>query len=469
MKIKFMMFVAGLLLAASMMTSCLDTDDTEYTYSSNASITAFSIDDIETEYTTQIDGVDTTLTATVTGDDYTFVIDQVQHLIYNVDSLPCGTDITKVVAEITFDSSYLLITDQEASESKDTLWTSGDSLDFTKPIIMKVYAYDGSYGEPYTVKLNVHQVVPDSLVWRDLSAGNNFQGNTAQKGQKAVCFKQRIYVLEEGDTQVKITSTATSDGRSWTALTELPIAEKADYQSAMVWGDALYLLAGNQLYRSEDAETWTAVDGASGLTTLVANLDTDRHHRLVAVDTDGYLTESTDGSTWTPTETLPDGFPVSGLSYVGYDLASNPAIGRMVVLGENQADADTMHVVWSKLTTESTWGNLLLTVNDASCLPRLKQVAMISYDHKLYAFGGASQNGSTEVGAFGSFYVSEDGAVSWTAVTASLFFPEEFPDLYDEAGGTFAYVVDENDYLWILWGGQTGVWRSRVNRLGFDK
>jgi hypothetical protein len=211
------------------------------------------------------------------------------------------------------------------------------------------------------------------------------------------------------------------------------------------------------------------VDGASGLTTLVANLDTDRHHRLVAVDTDGYLTESTDGSTWTPTETLPDGFPVSGLSYVGYDLASNPAIGRMVVLGQNQADADTMHVAWSKLTTESTWGNLLLTVNDASCLPRLKQVAMISYDHKLYAFGGASQNGSTEVGAFGSFYVSEDGAVSWTAVTASLFFPEEFPDLYDEAGGTFAYVVDENDYLWILWGGQTGVWRSRVNRLGFDK
>jgi hypothetical protein len=452
-----------------MMTSCLDTDDTEYTYSSNASITAFSIDDIETEYTTQIDGVDTTLTATVTGDDYTFVIDQTKHLIYNVDSLPCGTDVTKVVAEITADTSYILITDQEATEATDTLWTSGDSLDFTKPIIMKVYAYDGTYGEPYTVKLNVHQVVPDSLVWRDLSAGNNFQGNTALKGQKAVCFKQRIYVLEDGDTQVKITSTATSDGRNWTALKELPLAEKADYQSAMVWGDALYLLAGNQLYRSEDAETWTAVDGASGLTTLVANLDLPNHQRLVAVDTAGYLTESTDGSTWTQTEPLPSGFPVKGLSYVGYALASNPAIARMAVLGDNQAEADTMHVAWAKLTTEATWGNMVPAVSAAAFLPRLKDVAMISYDNKLYAFGGANQAGSQDIEAFSTFYVSLDGAVSWEAVTASLFFPDEFPTLYEEANGTFAYVVDENDYLWILWGGQTGVWRGRVNRLGFDK
>jgi hypothetical protein len=65
--------------------------------------------------------------------------------------------------------------------------------------------------------------------------------------------------------------------------------------------------------------------------------------------------------------------------------------------------------------------------------------------------------------------VSLDGAASWEAVTASLFFPDEFPTYYSQAGGRFAYVVDENQYLWILWGGQTGVWRGRVNRLGFDK
>jgi hypothetical protein len=51
--------------------------------------------------------------------------------------------------------------------------------------------------------------------------------------------------------------------------------------------------------------------------------------------------------------------------------------------------------------------------------------------------------------------------------TRYLFFPEEFPDLYTQAGGKFAYVVDENDYLWIFWGGEVGVWRGRVNRLGF--
>jgi hypothetical protein len=450
-----------------MMTSCLDTDETEYTYSSNASITAFSIDDIETEYTTQIDGVDTTLTATVTGDDYTFVIDQTQHLIYNVDSLPCGTDVTKVVAEITADTSYILITDQEAEESKDTLWTSGDSLDFTKPIIMKVYAYDGTYGEPYTVKLNVHQVEPDSLVWRDFSENNHFQGS--RRGQKAVCFKQRIYVFEDGDAQISVTSTATSDGRTWTPLTELPLAEKADYQSPMVWGDALYVMAGTQLYRSDDGDTWTAVQGADRLTTLVANLDTDYHHTLVAVDTDGYLTESADGATWTQTEALPDGFPVSGLSYVGYSLQSNPSIARMVVLGDNglTSEADTLYQAWAKLTNDATWGNMVPAVSSTAFLPRLKDVGMVVYNHKLMAFGGANQRGSQSIDAFSTFYVSEDGGVSWSVPTRYLFFPEEFTDLYAQAGGKFAYVVDENDYLWIFWGGEVGVWRGRVNRLGF--
>jgi hypothetical protein len=458
------------MMAASLMTSCLGDDDTEYTYSSNASITAFSIDDIETEYTTQIDGVDTTLTATVTGDDYTFVIDQTQRLIYNVDSLPVGTDVTKVVAEITADTSYILITDQEAEEAKDTLWTSGDSLDFTKPIIMKVYAYDGTYGEPYTVKLNVHQVEPDSLVWTDFSAGNAFVG-ARSRGQKAVCFKQRIYVIEDADNQAQLTSTATSDGRSWTPLTELPIADKADYQSLMVWNDALYVIAGTQLYRSEDADTWTAVDGASNLTALVANLDTDRHQLLVAIDTDGCLTESADGQSWTQTETLPDGFPTTGLSYAGYDLQSNPALGRIVVLGDNlrTSDADTLHVAWAKLTVDNSWGNMLPSAITTSYLPRLKDVAMVVYDNKLYAFGGANQAGSQQIDAFSTFYVSLDGGVSWDAVTENLGFPEDFATLYNRAAGQFACAVDENDYLWILWGGNAGVWRARVNRLGFDK
>jgi hypothetical protein len=455
-------------MAAFMMTSCLDSDDTEYTYSSNASITAFSIDDIETEYTTQIDGVDTTLTATVTGDDYTFVIDQTQHLIYNVDSLPCGTDVTKVVAEITADTSYILITDQEATEATDTLWTSGDSLDFTKPIIMKVYAYDGTYGEPYTVKLNVHQVVPDSLVWSNLSAGNDFKG-AVDRGQKAVCFKQRIYVFEDAADQVQLTSTATNDGRHWTALTELPLAEKADYQSVMVWGDALYVLAGQQLYRSTDAETWEAVSGASDLTTLVASIYTDRHQQMVAVDADGYLTQTADGHEWTPTELLPEGFPLTGLASAGYELQSNPALYRLVVMGDNASATDTMHVAWAKLNNDATWGNMLPAVSSTTFMPRLKDVAMIAYDNKLYAFGGPNERGSQSIDAFASFYVSLDGAASWEAVTASLFFPDEFPTYYSQAGGRFAYVVDENQYLWILWGGQTGVWRGRVNRLGFDK
>jgi hypothetical protein len=141
------------------------------------------------------------------------------------------------------------------------------------------------------------------------------------------------------------------------------------------------------------------------------------------------------------------------------------------VLGNDggNAGADTTHVAWGKLTNDATWGNLLLSANSGAYLPRLAHVAMVAYDHRLMAFGGANQNGGQSIDAFAQFYVSEDGGISWDVPTRYLFFPEEFATLYNRASGQFAATVDENDYLWILWGGNAGVWRGRINRLGFDK
>lgn len=192
MKIKFLTVITSLLAAAFMITSCLDDNEVETEYSSESSITSFAIKDkIETQYTEKVNGKDTTLTFTVDGTKYPFAIDQGTRHIYNVDSLPVGTDISKVVVSIISDGIGIFI----VSEDKDSLWSDTDSLNFEKPVQFKVMAMSGVYGPIYKAEINVHKQVPDSLQWSH--RGSSFD-NTIQ-AQKAVTLGDYIYVFAQQD------------------------------------------------------------------------------------------------------------------------------------------------------------------------------------------------------------------------------------------------------------------------------
>ena len=253
MKIKFLTVITSLLAAAFMITSCLDDNEVEIEYSSESSITAFAIKDkIETQYTKEVNGKDTTLTFTVDGAKYPFAINQKTRHIYNVDSLPVGTDISKVLVSIKSDGIGVFI----VAEDKDSLWNETDSLNFEKPVQFKVMAMSGVYGPIYKAEINVHKQVPDSLQWS--YRGNSFD-NTIQ-AQKAVTLGDYIYVFAQQGNRVAVTSTHINDGGTWTPLQTLPEDMlNADYASAMAWGDKLYILAGNDLYNSSNGNSWSKV------------------------------------------------------------------------------------------------------------------------------------------------------------------------------------------------------------------
>ena len=94
---------------------------------------------------------------------------------------------------------------------------------------------------------------------------------------------------------------------------------------------------------------------------------------------------------------------------------------------------------------------------------------MIYYNELLYAFGGPGKSYGKDIPAFSKFYVSKDQGVSWTPVSQYLFFPEEFTDLYNQAKGNYSFVVDKNNFLWIIWSKSGQVWRGRINKMGFLK
>ena len=238
MKLKVLNIIFSLFIVACSISSCLDSDVIEYEYSSNASITAFSItDSIVTSYPGIVNGKDTTLTVAIAGTDYPFVINQKEGLIYNPDSLPVGTDIRKVVVDITADTQGIYVVAE-----KDSLWESTDSLNFERPVQFKVMSEIGAFGRTYTAKINVHQQDPNDLSWSCIES--NFD-KSIQK-QKAVYANKTIYVFAANESGISMTQT--KNGATWSELSHTNLPVTADYASVMVWGEQFYILADNELY-----------------------------------------------------------------------------------------------------------------------------------------------------------------------------------------------------------------------------
>ncbi|MBQ8889714.1 MAG: hypothetical protein IJY59_09560 [Bacteroidaceae bacterium] len=455
MKLKVLNIFACLFIAACSITSCLDDETVEYDFSQNASITAFAITDSIVTYYPSItaSGKDTTLSTAVLGTDYPFIIDQLNHRIYNADSLPVGTDISKVVVSISSDGYYVF----RVKGDKDTIFVETDSLDFTNPIKFKVLSQMGVFGHTYTAELLVHKQEPELLNWTRMN--NNF--STAIQAQKAVYLNKTIYVFAEQEAQTAVTYS--TNGKEWSELQDIDIPVKADYSTAMVWNDQLYILANNELYCSENGINWTKVETEQTFNSLI----TCNSSKMIGADADNYYIESTDGITWGRQALLPESFPQSPYQFASYSLLTNSAIERTVLMGYNANEEDTTNIIWSQLSNETEWSAMTYENNKKLC-PKFENPTIIRYNDALYAFGGPAVDGG-EVDAFSCFYSSTDNGISWEAMTENMLFPEEFTNLYEQAEGNYSCIVDKNKFIWVIWSKTGEIWRGRINKLGFKK
>lgn len=457
MKLRILNIISCLFISACIISSCLEREDYEYILSSNSSITAFSMGDIITQYTKVIEGKDSIIEDTVYGADYPFTIDQQMGFIYNADSLPAGTDVSKVKVNITADTYNIYIV-----ASTDSLWEEKDSLNFSQPIQFKVLAETGIFGRIYDAKINVHKQVPDSMVWRKTSS--NFP--TQIQKQKAVVANNEIFIFAEQETQVGMCKMETST-QQWSALQTIDIPVKADYSSVMVWNNQFYMLAQNQLYTSANGLNWSKVETTETFAQLTACITLEKSQKIVGINTENQYIESTDGINWETYETISDEFPTQNLSFVANPLVTNNALGRILVMGYNPANKDTANVIWTQLASDHEWTSLAYETNKLAC-PNFENPSMISYNNQLYAFGGPIQ-GIKESEAFSHFYTSIDNGITWEKITELAMFPEEFTQLYEKAKGNYSWAIDQNHFLWIMWSETGEVWRGRINKLGFDR
>lgn len=463
MKIKFLPLIAVLFAATSIMTSCLDNDVEQITYTSETSITGFSLGTLNIDRMGKDkNGLDSPYVDTLDCSNYPFTIDQINRTITNKDSLPVGTHIDKVITSITYDAGMLGYTPKGSDH--DTIWTSTDSIDFTDPVEFRVYAYSGVEGKPYKVTINVHKQEPDTISWKKFD--NSFSAGSLSE-QKAVYANGKVYVFGKNGngTHIEFSDVSNDNPNSWT-----PVATNItniDTYSATAWAGNIYFLAGTnkQLYKLDVNSNDVTPVGTETFGMLIGGNDTKEE--LYAVING--VSHTYKNGVWTedanPFTLFPAGKPFfSNTTTASY----NSDITTTIVLCNNPGttDNDTTTLVFNRMSSDNKWEKRIQNLP----LPNLENVTMIYYDGKLYAFGG----GYGEIKPFSQFYCSTDNGLCWRPVTECMAFPAEFSELYTAHSKNYSCAVtpklesetSRGNFIWIVWE-DGSICRGRINRLGF--
>lgn len=473
MKIKFLPLIAVLFAATSIMTSCLDNDVEQITYTSETSITGFSLGTLNIDRIGKDkNGLDSPYVDTLDCSNYPFTIDQINRTITNKDSLPVGTHIDKVITSITYDAGMLGYTPKGSDH--DTIWTSTDSIDFTDPVEFKVYAYSGVEGKPYKVTINVHKQEPDTISWKKFD--NSFSAGSLSE-QKAVYANGKVYVFGKKNDETtcieytKVINVSVPGEKEpkdnptpWTSVTNVPT--DIDTYSATAWGGNIYFLAGGtnkQLYKLDANTNDVTRVGTETFEMLIGGNDTKEElyaviNRVSHTYKNGVWTEDA-----TPFTLFPAGKPFfSNTTTASY----NSDITTTIALCNSTTANDTAALVFNRISSDNKWEKRMQNLP----LPNLENVTMIYYDGKLYAFGG----GYGGIKPFSQFYCSTDNGLCWRPVTKCMAFPAEFSELYTAHSKNYSCAVTpklENEtyrgnFIWIVWE-DGSICRGRINRLGF--
>lgn len=479
MKIKFLPLIAVLFAATSIMTSCLDNDVEQITYTSETSITGFSLGTLNIDRIGKDkNGLDSPYVDTLDCSNYPFTIDQINRTITNKDSLPVGTHIDKVITSITYDAGMLGY--KPKGSDHDTIWTSTDSIDFTDPVEFKVYAYSGVEGKPYKVTINVHKQEPDTISWKKFD--NSFSAGSLSE-QKAVYANGKVYVFGKNGngTHIEYSDVANDNPSPWVPVTD-NIPSNIDTYSATAWAGNIYFLAGGtndkQLYKLSVTTDKIEPVGTETFEMLIGGNDIKSELYVVKDGESGIYKESPWTKDTDPFTQFKAGQPFfSNTTTASY----NSDITTTIALCNNPGttDNDTTALVFNRISSDNKWEERIQNLP----LPNLENVTMIYYDGKLYAFGG----GYGEIKPFSQFYCSTDNGLCWRPVTECMAFPAEvpdtenpnreyinFPDLYDTHHGNYSCAVtpklengtSRGNFIWIVWE-DGSICRGRINRLGF--
>ncbi|MDH6356821.1 DUF6242 domain-containing protein [Parabacteroides sp. PF5-9] len=457
MRNKLLLFVGGCI--AFFLSSCLGSDEiVEYEVPKNCQITAFVLKSDSVLISPSLDSVK-------------FYIDQLYGEIYNKDSLPYGTKIGNLFAEITFNKYAVQNVEIIQADGDTVYWTSStDTIDISKPLKINMRAFDGVSSKTYKAWVNIHTVVPDSMEWR-LEAEGIVNG-VSFKEQQVVSRTYNetdgyfMYIDPVSTDQYQLHWASAADLSKWEELPLTGLPTEGLVLNQLREYEGFYYLSSTDgiLYRSANGQDWDVVESAPGVKYLLGTVKEGvRQPAVLATiveDTDHFYFASMNKSMeWTIGEEIPSDFPLTGFGSEGYSAMYYNYL--MVIAGRDQNER-LLNSAWSTMDGVS-WAKL--TDDRITYFETKEGVMLTSYDDKLFMIGGINdKNKPTK-----EIHTSIDRGVTWDVVDTLVVLPESY-----QARGFSSLLVDKDQYL-MIFGGKTGreadelneIWRGRINRLGF--
>lgn len=382
-------------------------------------------------------------------DSVKFSINQDAGLIYNVDSLPVGTDVTHLTVSMTFpytvQQAQFHVTGGKVMKDStfDYKSTTTDSIDFTGRVDLVVTSYDGNHTRTYNIKVNVHKMEPDTLYFNPSLRRDVPNVNGTLSAEKCVLQGSTYYCLTNDGGTYKLNSAANPGQGTWAVkVVDFPFTPAVHSLSAT--NDALYILStGGELYRSTDAgTTWTDC----GVT----------WHSLLGGWGDKALGVYYDGSTYrhdeyprpqgyTLTE-VEDSFPVAEASPLTPATNEWTLTQQSMLFGGKSKSGNILATTWGYDGT--SWGEIT-DHKLQSGLPGMTEAVIVPYatysvdstNHTAtervtwLLMGGKMQGGKLN----NTTYVSYNQGISWTQGGKLLQLPATMPAFYQAQ----AFVVYE--------------------------
>lgn len=449
--------LAAVCAALLTLASCLGSnDEVNYVYYDDTAITEFSLGSLNVYvHTKSSTGSDSVYVTTVSGSNYDFYIDQSKNEIYNVDSLPYGTDAAHVLATISSKNSGLIYLKSLKSDSL-SYYSSTDSIDFSQPRTIEVVSQSAAYYRKYTVKVNVHQQKEDDFAWSRMAVQQDFAG---MSGIKAVAKGDSLFVFGTDGNTTTAFVTARADGQHFA---KLPVSFTAGaYANAIAGHGKLYMLDGGVLKSSADGATWTTVTTNAALTHLVGYGTKE----MYALSEAGRIMSSADGGVTWKADELDDNtslLPTANLNFALLPLKTNDEMERVLLTGTRTGSANAL--VWSKIVDYSAtataypWTFVDAAEDNRYSLQALSNLQVMCYGNQLVAFG--TDNGTLPA----AMSVSLDQGITWR--TDSVY---ALPAQAQSGIRVLSATADADNFVWVVCTGTGEVWRGRLSQLGWKK
>lgn len=392
-----------------------ETDDDNYISAQSVAVTAFSLS-ADIRVMPNLDSV-------------YFSIDLDHGVIFNADSLPKGTKVTKLIPKITYPSSVTaaVIEMKGGTHREDGtvnyFSNTNDTIDFTGEVTLTLSAGD-DLSKTYRLKVNVHEQDPDTLYWDDMARTPLPSRLGTPVAQKTVPFKGGSYsIIEESDGTYTAAVCPDLFTAQW-AKSALSLSFTPDLQSLAVAADGSLYILGSQgeLMFSADGISWSQLDtgwsqiiGAYGNAMLGVKANGNRRNMVCWPQNS------------VPEIELPDTFPLKGYTApIQYSTRWTPD-PTIVLFGAGTADSSASG---SWAFDGSSWADIA-----DQPLPALEGLTVVPYYaflnnasnglirefEALLAFGGRHTDGTVN----NIVYISYNQGINWRPAPHYMQMPPE--------------------------------------------